>query len=99
MHKGKIIACSAPQTLKQNYAYKVLELQADSKNIKQLLTGIALLDINAFGDKYHLVSDNPGQAIHAVQAALSKAGVSINILREIPPSLEDVFVALANEVI
>lgn len=97
MHNGKIVSCDSPQGLKNSYPYKVLELQTTSKDIKRQLASCPLRDINAFGDKYHLIVDNPAEASAAVKAALAAVGAPILALDEIPPTLEDVFVALASE--
>lgn len=98
MHNGKIVACDSPQLLKQSFPHKVLELHANSKTVKQHLASDTFIDINAFGDKYHLVVDNVNASISLVQAKLAAAGVEIATLREIEPTLEDVFVNLASEV-
>lgn len=98
MHHGRIVACDSPQGLKQAYPYKVLELQASGKKIKQALADCRLLEVNAFGDKYHLVTHDAAAAGQQVQAALAAAGIPLLSLREIAPALEDVFVSLASEV-
>ncbi|MDR7866070.1 MAG: ABC transporter ATP-binding protein [Sporomusaceae bacterium] len=98
MHNGRIVACDSPRGLRGSYPHKVLELATPGKNVKQLLTGSRLIDINPFGDKYHLVADDAAAAAVEVRARLAAAGVPIVALTEIPPTLEDVFVALASEV-
>lgn len=98
MHNGKIVACDSPQKLKERYPYKILELHVDTKDIKPYLEGIALLDLNAFGEKYHLVVNDPVEVSAEVLEKLLSVGIKGYTLQEIPPTLEDVFVALANEV-
>lgn len=98
MHNGRIVACDSPRGLRDAYPHKVLELATAEKNIKQLLAGCRLRDINPFGDKYHLVADDAAAAAAEVRAALGAAGAPLAALAEIPPTLEDVFVALASEV-
>ena len=56
-----------------------------------------LIDINAFGDKYHLVVDDPVQAATLVSEALKQSGFVSFQLEQVEPTLEDVFVALAGE--
>lgn len=97
MHHGKIVSCDSPKNLRKQYPYKVLELQTDSKDIKKYLQTCNLRDINAFGDKYHLIVDHPADAICAVRTVLEAQQISILSLEEISPTLEDVFVALATE--
>jgi len=95
MDQGKIVACASPQELREQYKHRILELQVDSKNVKPLLQHCQIIDINSFGDKYHLVVNNVDQAIVQVQATLSSAGRQVLSLKEIAPTLEDIFVSLA----
>lgn len=99
MHNGRIVACDSPTGLRRSYPHAVLELATPEKAVKRLLAGCRLLDINPFGDKYHLVADDAEAAIAAVRTALGDAGVPIVSLAKIPPTLEDVFVDLASEVV
>jgi ABC-2 type transport system ATP-binding protein len=98
MHGGKIVACDTPKALKNSYPYKVLELHAHSKDIKKYISSCPIRDINAFGDKYHLIVVDPGKAIPSIFSALEAAGIGVISLKEINPTLEDVFVDLASEV-
>lgn len=97
LHYGRIVSSKTPQGLRESYPYKVIELQADSKDIKKHLIGCNIIDINAFGDKYHLIVDDPKTAVDEVTAHLKKAKIPILSLSEIEPTLEDAFVALASE--
>lgn len=98
MHSGRIVACDSPPGLRASYPHKVLELATPGKNVKQLLANSPLIDINPFGDKYHLVAADADAAAADVRAVLDAAGVPVMSLNEVPPTLEDVFVALASEV-
>lgn len=97
MHQGKLIACASPAELRRSYPYRLLELCVRVKDIQRYLEGIAL-EINAFGDKYHLVVTDPAEAERQIQEALAAAGIAVVSLREIQPDLEDVFVSLVGEV-
>ncbi|HEY3424027.1 MAG TPA: ABC transporter ATP-binding protein [Negativicutes bacterium] len=98
MHNGRIVSCDSPQGLRKAYPYKVLELSTTDRNIKKHLINCPIIDINIFGDKYHLVVADVAAAISQIRFSLANAGISITLLEEIPPTLEDVFVALASEV-
>jgi ABC-2 type transport system ATP-binding protein len=87
----------SPENLRGSYPYKVLELHADNKAIKKYLSDCKLIDINAFGDKYHLIVEHPAAAMREVASRLKAAGISVLSLKQIAPTLEDVFVALAKE--
>ena len=53
-----------------------------------------------FGDRLHLrlipgaAVDGPDSALAGLSSALTASGVQVDILRVVPPSLEDVFIAL-----
>ena len=95
MNQGRLVACDTPPRLKATYPFRLLELKAEGKQIKQLLAECPILDINAFGDHYHLVTAPNTEVNLPVEAALKAAGVTGYALREIPPTLEDIFVYLA----
>lgn len=97
MHHGKIVSCSTPQELKASYPYKVLELVVETKGIKQVLADCLAIDINSFGEKYHLIVTDIAAARLSVETILADAGIAVCSLEEIPPTLEDVFVVLSGE--
>ena len=97
MHQGRLVTCAPPDELRRRYPYRILELSPGSRNLKRILAGCGLLDINSFGEKYHLVVNDPGEAAAVVATALRQAGVVDFTLEEVAPTLEDVFVAMAGE--
>lgn len=99
MHDGRIIACDTPQGLRQNYPYQLLELVTPSRNIKEHLKDIPVVDCNMFGSTYHLVVKDVTDSLPLITAALSAAQIHIDSLQQILPTLDDVFVALASEVV
>ena len=99
MHNGEIVSCDSPQGLKDAYPYQVLELETNDRRIKKQLATCSIIDVNAFGDKYHLVVADAEKAIVEIKETLLKIGLQEISLREIPPTLEDVFVAFAKEVV
>jgi ABC-2 type transport system ATP-binding protein len=99
MHNGEIVSCDSPQGLREAYPYKVLELATGDRRIKKQLATCPIVDMNAFGDKYHLVVKDVAVATVEIKAALVEVGLEQIPLREIPPTLEDVFVVLAKEVV
>ncbi len=97
MNNGRITACGPPARLKRDYPYRLLELAAPSKQLRRVLAGCpGILDLNAFGEKYHLVVNDPEPTRLAVESRLAETGIEIRSIREIPPTMEDLFVHLAN---
>jgi ABC-2 type transport system ATP-binding protein len=99
MHEGRIVACASPEELRGSYPYKILELSIGERDIKKHLLECGLTDINAFGAKYHLVTESPDQARKDATACLNRAGYAGFTLEEISPTMEDVFVAMAKEAV
>ena len=97
LHEGRVVSCASPEKLRAEYPYKILELAISGREVKKSLQGCDLVDINAFGEKYHLVTREPEQARETVVAALARSGFTGFSLAEVAPTLEDVFVALAGE--
>jgi Domain of unknown function (DUF4162) len=52
-------------------------------------------DVQTFGERTHVrfAAVASGEAVSRVAARLSAAGVEVRSVREVPPSLEDVFIA------
>ena len=97
LHEGRVVSCASPEELRAAYPYKILELAISGREVKKSLQSCDLVDINAFGEKYHLVTRDPEQARTTVTAALTRSGFTGFSLAEVAPTLEDVFVALAGE--
>jgi ABC-2 type transport system ATP-binding protein len=97
-HAGKIVACDSPEQLRRSYPYRILEIQAGSKDIKRYVSSCPIIDINSFGEAYHVVVNDLDTAKSTIEEVLTAAGISIFSIREVSPTLEDVFVHLADEV-
>lgn len=96
MDQGKIKAIDSPAGLKKSFKYKVLELRANVKEAEIMqLPGV--LDASLYGNNLHVLTDDADEARESIGCFLSNRGF-VNIqLNEIPPSMEEVFVALAEK--
>jgi len=99
MNKGQIKAIDSPVNLKQNFHYRVLEVNADIKYL-DIFDGLpGIVDASFFGDKIHIVADKTKNTGEAARQLLAEKGIKNTVIREIPPSIEDIFIFLAeNEV-
>lgn len=95
LQNREIIACSPPEIMRQEYPYQLIELETRSRNIKSILVDESILDINMFGNKYHIVVAGNIAAIDLIKARMSALNIEVLKVRMIKPTLEDVFVALA----
>lgn len=95
MHSGQIIACDTPAKLKASYPYQILELPLNDRELKKQMHSPSILDINIFGNYYHFIVNDPERAIADLRMLNP---IFAETIRRIEPSLDDVFVALADEV-
>jgi ABC-2 type transport system ATP-binding protein len=91
MFKGKFISCDTPKNLKSGMSGVVAEIvpKKDKAQLDAALQGLeGITDTQILGNKYHVVLRNE------VDAAVLKQKVGpIAAFREIPASIEDVFVS------
>lgn len=103
IREGKILTCDSPDNLVASYPYPILELEADKKLTKKILTDLKinspelLKDFWAFGNQYHLAVDHLEQQ-EKLRQIFQAASIPIIYLAQIDPCLEDVFVSLSEEV-
>jgi len=100
MNRGRIIALGTPGELKKKWMKEtVLDLECDDvMQAAEILEGDPLFIEGAiFGNLLHLVTSDPKAAAARAEELLRKAGISVAEIREITPSLEDVFVTLTSQ--
>jgi len=98
--QGNLVACSTPEGMKKEYiSQQLLNLKCTpiDKAYKLLKGSAALIDVNFYGDELHISVDNAAQAVPELAGLLARAGVQVTLLEQIQPSIEDVFVSLAEE--
>ena len=96
MHSGRILVEGAPRRLTASLEGRVLELAAHPK---QRAAEIArsdpvVEDVIEFGDRLHLRVAEASGPLERLPAALAAAGVDVARLRQVAPSMEDVFISL-----
>lgn len=97
MHRGRVIALGTPQQLRQNLPDRALLNLVCSDAVAAMQTledEPAVLDSAVFGGGLHLSVKDPDAAAGVVRARLESAGLRVDRLEPIEPSMEDVFVAL-----
>lgn len=101
MKRGQLIAEGTPGQLRARLDGRVLELRGTPlTEIRHYVAELAAVEnVQAFGDRLHL-RVRAGQASHVIEtlpAHLQPTGVVIESLRLLPPTLEDVFMALSQQ--
>jgi ABC-2 type transport system ATP-binding protein len=101
MHHGRIIAEGTPGELRSILTGRILELVGHPlpflKNAVRNLPLVA--DAHAFGDSLHIRLKDQAKPEHlnSIKKSLIDMGGKVDLVRVIPPGLEDVFIALAGQ--
>jgi len=100
LHEGRLLALDRPDTLRSQLPGRVAEVSSrDKRRAAALLeTMPGVLGVQMFGERAHVRFDPAVIATPAdLSARLRAEGVSVENIRPIPPSLEDVFIARLGE--
>ncbi len=98
MHQGRLIACDSPGSLKaQAMRGQVWELACEPllPALDLLARRPAVREVAIYGSLLHVIA--PPDAGPDIRAALQEGGIAVQSLQPVPPSLEDVFISLAQE--
>jgi ABC-2 type transport system ATP-binding protein len=96
IHRGQIIARGAPEEIKLNrMPGQVLEIDCDQPDtaIKILRRMDLFNEVALYGALVHVVAENLERYEAQIRQALSEAGVYVQTMDIVAPSLEDVFIA------
>jgi ABC-2 type transport system ATP-binding protein len=95
MRGGKILASDTPRNLQKLIPGVVLEVQATPRHEAELALRALprVRDVQVFGDRLHVAADT-APAEDELRQRLSERGVTLQALRPIPPTMEDVFMHL-----
>jgi ABC-2 type transport system ATP-binding protein len=95
MNRGMLVALDAPAALRRSMREPILEIHADppSRAVESLLGVEGILDAAMFGRTVHAVVADVESARRTIAARLASNGIRAGEIKQIAPSLEDVFVA------
>lgn len=96
MVAGEMVAQGSPSEIKAMQPGQLIEIVTertqDASNL--LKTKLAPWRVSIFGDRLHLVLDDPNSEIFQIYSILENSGIKIHSLRSIPFSLEDAFIGI-----
>jgi ABC-2 type transport system ATP-binding protein len=98
IHGGRLVACDTPARIKaESLREEILRVRvsATQEALKRLRGRPFVLDANVYGDELHVLVADPAAADVAIRAELGAAGIGVDLVERIPPTIEDVFVALS----
>lgn len=94
INDGNLLAKDSPDQLKAAFPYTILEVRAQVKN-PRFFDGVpGVVDASFFGYKYHLFVKDGEAGCQAINEHLARQQVALQSIKPVPPSMEDVFVAL-----
>jgi ABC-2 type transport system ATP-binding protein len=96
IHKGRLLACDTPNNLRKLMKGSILDIRSsDARRTARLLRErMPGASVGLFGDRTHLVVDDPEKGQMRVGEILHEGGVELIGIRLVEPSLEDVFVSV-----
>lgn len=99
MAGGHLVATGSPNDLKQQVGRDILELRAEPRRAALVAArGVpGVEDVRVFGDLLHLVTPDAGRAEAATRRTLEEAGIRVESVHRIEPSMEDAFMSLTGK--
>lgn len=96
MHKGRLIAVGTPEEVKRLMQGSLIEVRAAEprRSAALLREQLEAESVGLFGDRVHIVAQRPDAAMAKAEEVLRHAGLAVESMRTIEPSLEDVFVSV-----
>jgi ABC-2 type transport system ATP-binding protein len=96
MDRGSTIVVDTPAKVRALMKDPIIEVICDDlRRAAAAVRGLPeVLDIQAFGDRLHLVMRSLDRGVPAVERRLTESGIKIEKWRPVPPSLENVFISM-----
>ena len=96
MHQGRLLAVDTPEEIKKLMEGTLLEFNCDEPRRAMLLLRDKLpqATVGLFGEHVHVVTMDPQNMKHEIPSLLQNAGLSVDDIRTVEPSLEDVFISV-----
>lgn len=99
VHKGKLLACGTPAEIKRMLRGTVLEIwSSQSRKLAALLRSeLDETSVGLFGDRIHVVAQDSERTTSEAARLAQSAGLQVEGVRAIDPTLEDVFVSVLGQ--
>jgi ABC-2 type transport system ATP-binding protein len=96
MNRGRLMAAGSPARIKQIMKGTVLEIVCTDirRASARVKASPALREVQLFGDRLNVVTDDAVGGEQEVRQALADARIEILSLRVVPPTLENAFISL-----
>ena len=100
IHQGRIVARGTPQEIKATQMRgQVLEIRVDhaEQAVRHLIGRPEFDEVALYGRQVHVVAENAASLQPLIRDILTAAGIRVESMLVIPPTLEDVFIAKIRE--
>ncbi len=100
LHQGQLLALDSPGALRQTLPGSLFEVIAPDhrRAVSALRQFPGVSNVQTFGERAHVqLAQASGDAVAQLGAHLRNAGIDVTTVRQVPPSLEDVFVTRLGE--
>lgn len=96
LHQGRMLAEGAPNEVKKLMPGVLLEVRCEAprKAVRLLRERLPGASVSLFGDSIHVTASAREETLKNIKEALAGERIACHSLREIAPSLEDVFVSV-----
>ena len=99
IYRGDLLIADTPSAVKAQIGGSILELRMENhqKGVEVLEGVISIRSLVLSGDKIHALADDPEVGERMIRKRLREAGMEIQALTVVRPSLEDAFVSIVQE--
>lgn len=96
LSEGHLVRFAPPKQMEEEYPFHILKIPMQ-ENDGELFRKCRMRSLYTFGNRYHAVTEHLEETKADIAATLSGRGISSDSVKEIRPSLEDVFVLYAEK--
>jgi drug efflux transport system ATP-binding protein len=97
LHEGRLLALDTPDRLRASLPGRIVEIIPSDQERAAIVTAAmaGVEDVQTFGERMHVRfgGEQHSPLVERVAQTLADAGIRSRAAREVPPSLEDVFIA------
>ncbi len=97
--RGKLLALGTPEEVKKLMRGTILQVRSENPRTATaaLRERFSADSVGLFGDKTHVVTNDPPETEAAIKTTLEQAGIALVGIRTVEPTLEDVFISVMAE--
>jgi ABC-2 type transport system ATP-binding protein len=94
LHQGKLLFCDTPNNLRAKLGKSVLSITSSDprRSRAELESAVGISSLVLTGDGLHVVVDDGARRIPEFEARLKNASVPFSTIRQVTPTIEDLFV-------